>query len=112
MYPILHPGSLVAIDESRRRIAAAGWTNEFERPIYFLEERGGYLCGWCTLTDGQLLVQPHPASQKQPRVLAYPDGVDVIGQVVGVAMQLESKGRRQARPLLEKTTHPVDGVRG
>src|SRR5205807_7140881 len=39
MYPILHPGCLVVIDESRRRIAAGGWINEFDRPIYFLEER-------------------------------------------------------------------------
>ena len=26
MYPILQPGSLVAIDESRRKIASSGWT--------------------------------------------------------------------------------------
>jgi len=107
MYPILHPGALVAIDESRRRIAAAGWANEFERPIYFLEERGGYLFGWCTLTEGRLLVQPHPASHFQPRVFEYPAQVDVIGQVVGVAMQFESRRRRPARPLTEKGSNPA-----
>jgi hypothetical protein len=102
MYPILHPGCLVAIDESRRRITAGGWTNEFDRPIYFLEERDGYLCGWCTLTERQLVVQPHPASQHEPRVLAYPEQVDIIGQVVGIAMQLESRKRRPPRSLPEK----------
>lgn len=40
MYPILQPGALVLIDESRRKIVNSGWNNEFERPIYFLEHRG------------------------------------------------------------------------
>ncbi len=102
MYPILHPGCLVAIDESRRRIAAGGWTSEFDRPIYFLEERDRYLCGWCTLSGGQLVVQPHPASHQAPRVLAYPEQVDVVGQVVGVAMQFESRKRRPPRSGVEK----------
>jgi len=42
MYPIVQPGALVLIDESRRKIVNSGWTNEHERPIYFFELRGGY----------------------------------------------------------------------
>src|SRR5689334_1285677 len=49
MFPIVPPGSLVVIDDSKRRIATGGWSNEFERPIYFLEHREGYACGWCSL---------------------------------------------------------------
>lgn len=97
MYPILQPGSLVAIDENRRKIASSGWTNELDRPIYFLEHRGGCVCGWCALSDNRLLVQPHPASQRAPLVFEYPKEIDVIGQVVGVAMFLESRRRRHAR---------------
>jgi len=63
MYPILHPGSLVAIDEGRQKISTGGWLNEFDRPIYFLEHREGYSCGWCSLDGGSLLLHPHPASQ-------------------------------------------------
>ena len=73
MYPILHPGSLVAIDENRRKIAAAGWTNEFDRPIYFLEHRGGSVCGWCTVAGDRLLIQPHPGSQQPAYSFAWPD---------------------------------------
>lgn len=97
MYPILHPGSLVAIDEGRRKIASSGWTNEFDRPIYFLEHRGGCVCGWCDLSDNRLLVQPHPASHHSPLVFEYPKEIDIIGQVVGVAMLLESRRRRHTR---------------
>ncbi|MBS1856976.1 MAG: hypothetical protein JST11_16525 [Acidobacteria bacterium] len=91
MYPLLHPGSLVLIDESRRRIAAQGWTSEIDRPIYFLETREGYLCGWCSTGAGKLIYQPHPASQQPPELFQAGD-VDIVGQITGVAMRLRSKG--------------------
>jgi transcriptional regulator with XRE-family HTH domain len=97
MYPILQPGSLVLIDETRRKIASSGWASEFERPIYFLEHRGGYSCGWCSVEGDQLIVQPHPASQRHPEVYGYPGDVDVIGQVIGVAMRLDPSRRRRTR---------------
>lgn len=97
MYPILHPGSLVLVDESRRKIAESGWSSEFERPIYLLEHREGWLCGWCSLTNGQLIVHSHPASECPPRGFAFPQEVDVIGQVTGVAMRLDRARRRRTR---------------
>ena len=96
MHPVLHPGSLVLIDEGRRRIATGGWTNELDRPIYFVEHRGGYSCRWCALLDGSVLLQPHPSSHSSPEVFAAGE-IDIIGQVTGVAMLLESKDRRRAR---------------
>lgn len=97
MYPLLMPGSLVLIDETRRKIVDSGWADEFERPIYFLEHREGYVCGWCHLTGDQLVLQPYPASTCSPRVFQYPEEVDVIGQVTGVAMRLDPVRRRRAR---------------
>jgi transcriptional regulator with XRE-family HTH domain len=97
MYPILQPGALVLIDESRRKIVNFGWSSEFERPIYFLEHRGGCVVGWCTLNDTQLVVQPHPASQCSPVVYPYPSGIDVIGQVSGVAMILDQGKKHRTR---------------
>ena len=88
MYPILPPGSLVVVDESRRKVLNSGWINEFERPIYFLEHREGYLCGWCMLHDGQLTFHPHPASSCEPETYAYPMEIEVVGQVTRVAMTL------------------------
>lgn len=97
MFPLLQPGALVMIDESRRKIINEGWTNEFDRPIYFLEHRNGYLCGWCTQENSQLVVQPHPSSQEKPAIFAFPAGIDVVGQVTGVAMLLGSRRHRHAR---------------
>ena len=62
MYPLLQPGTFIMIDETARRIQKSGWTNEYDRPIYFLEHRQGYVCGWCNLTGEQLILQPHFAS--------------------------------------------------
>lgn len=97
MYPLLQPGSFVLIDESRRRLVTSGWTHEFERPIYFFEHRNGYACCWCNLTENQIVLQPHPASMCNPEIYAYPDEIDVIGQVTGLAMRLDQGKRRRTR---------------
>lgn len=88
MFPLIPPGSLVVIDDTRRRIATSGWTSEFDRPIYFLEHREGYLCGWCNLRDGQLMVYPHPASPRDAELFAYPSEIEVVGQVTSIAVTL------------------------
>ncbi len=97
MYPLLQPGSLVLIDTSERKVVNSGWANEFERPIYFLEHRNGFACIWCTLTEGQIVLQPHPASMCSPEVYRFPEEIDVIGQVTGVAMRLDPAHRRRTR---------------
>jgi hypothetical protein len=90
MYPLLHPGSLVLINEARRKVVSTGWGSELERPIYFLEARDGYRCGWFTSAGGKLIYQPHPASGLAPETFPAAD-VDLIGQVTGVAMRLERR---------------------
>ncbi len=98
MYPLLHPGSLVLVDETRRKIAASGWTSEFDRPVYFIEHREGWMCGWCTIRNGnELLVLPHPASPMSPVSLAWPSGGEVVGQVVGVANRIDPDRRPPTR---------------
>jgi len=97
MCPIIPPGSFVVVDESHRRIASSGWTSEFDRPIYFLEHRDGYRCGWCSLKDGQVTVQPHPSSLCEPEVYTYPEEIEVIGQVTRVAMILDRSSLRRSR---------------
>lgn len=94
MYPLIRPGALVTIDETRHKIQNSGWSNEFERPIYFLEHREGYCCCWCTLTEDRLVLQPHPNSQCTPQVFKYPEDIEVVGQVTGVAMLLDLERRR------------------
>jgi len=91
MYPILPPGTFVQIDETKDKIVAATWRSEYERPIYFIETREGFRCGWCRLQGTQLMLQPHPLSPEPARIYRYPQEADVVGQVVGVAMKLKTR---------------------
>jgi transcriptional regulator with XRE-family HTH domain len=97
MSPLLQPGSFVMIDETQRKISNGGWNDESERPIYFLEHRKGYACGWCSLAGDQLILQPHPASPCSPQIYGYPVDIDIVGQVTGVAMRLDQGRRRRTR---------------
>lgn len=88
MVPLLRPGSVVQVDPVLKVVHNSGWSNEFERPIYFVDVRSGHRCGWFQTNGGRLILQPHPLSHCLPEVWEYPGEAEVIGQVVGVAMRL------------------------
>src|SRR5258708_703915 len=88
LYPLLRPGSFVQIDPSVRKIQPMRWRTEFDRPIYFVELRAGYACGWCELQDGHLLLLPHPLSPRGVRRLAHGTEAEIVGQVTAIAMTL------------------------
>jgi transcriptional regulator with XRE-family HTH domain len=88
MYPILAPGSFVQVDETKNRVAEGSWRSEYERPIYFVETREGFVCSWCHVQRDSIVLQPHPLSPVHVRILRHPQEAEIIGQVVGVAMPL------------------------
>jgi transcriptional regulator with XRE-family HTH domain len=88
MGPLLRPGSLVMIDQQLRRVRNHGWTSEYDRPIYLIELRDGYLCGWCYLFHSSLTIIPHPNSAAPPRTFSLSNEAEIVGQVVAVAMRL------------------------
>ena len=88
LYPLLRPGTFVQVDQRVRKIQPLRWRTEFDRPVYFLELRDGYACGWCEMQDGHLLLLPHPLSPASVRRFAYGKEVEIIGQVTAVAMRL------------------------
>jgi hypothetical protein len=88
MYPLLRPGAFVLVDGSRRKVEDKEWSNEHERPIYFVEHREGYRCSWCQITQGKITLVPHPMSGVRVETFSFPDDAEVVGQVVGIAMRL------------------------
>lgn len=88
MYPILLPGTFLQIDQSKRAVMKGMWRSEYERPIYFIQTREGYVCSWCSLQGEYLTLQSHPLSPVPARVLSTRRDTDVLGQVVGIAMRL------------------------
>ena len=83
MYPMIRPGALLKIDTSQHKLSATEWRNEFERPIFFIELRDAYACGWCELQGNQLLIIPHPSSPASVRRFTYAREAEIVGRVVG-----------------------------
>lgn len=88
MAPILRPGSIVLVDVTARRVEAAEWTTEYDRPLFFVDVRDGYRCGWFHQDRFRLTMQPHPLSNCAPEFWPLPEGAEVIGRVVGVVTRL------------------------
>jgi transcriptional regulator with XRE-family HTH domain len=88
LYPLLRPGSFVQIDPRFRRIQPSRWRTEFDRPIYFLELRNGYACGWCEVQGNELALLPHPLSPCTTRRFIFPGEAEIVGRVTGIATRL------------------------
>jgi transcriptional regulator with XRE-family HTH domain len=89
--PMIPAGSIVQIDTQKRAICSRkDWTHEFQRPIYFLMTREGYVCGWCELdkTSDWLTLIPHPLSPASSRRWKYRTEIENIGRVIVVAIRL------------------------
>lgn len=85
MHPLLPPGTFVQIDESKYRVAPGPFRSEYERPIYFVETRDGFVCSWCSIAGRRIQLVPHQQSHVSPRLLLYPKEATIVGRVVGMA---------------------------
>lgn len=83
MYPMIRPNALLKIDTRQTKVVTSVWRNEYDRPIYFIELRDAYACGWCELQGNQLLVIPHQSSPANVRRFIYPREAEIVGRVVG-----------------------------
>lgn len=83
MYPLLRPGAIAKVDTREKTLIHGGWVNEHERPIYLVEITSGWRCAWCSREGADLLLMPHPLSQKGPEIYRMRSEAEIIGQVVG-----------------------------
>jgi transcriptional regulator with XRE-family HTH domain len=82
MYPLIRPGAFVRIDVRQKRVETQAFHSEYDRPIYFIELRGAYACGWCELQEKELLIIPHQSSLSAVRQFSYPREAEIVGRVV------------------------------
>jgi hypothetical protein len=85
--PMVRAGSIVLIDTQKRAIASRrDWTHEFDRPIYFLITRTGYVSGFCELDKESewLTLVPHPLSYEASRRWRFRKEIEVVGTVAAV----------------------------
>jgi transcriptional regulator with XRE-family HTH domain len=88
MVPLLRPGSIVLVDTSRPKIEEGQWRCEHDRPMYFVEVKEGYRCGWFHQEGTRLVMQPHPLSNYAPEVWQTPQEAEIVGRVTGVVSRL------------------------
>jgi hypothetical protein len=84
MVPILRPGSIVLVDTSKNNVEDGYWTTEHDRPMYFVDVRAGYRCGWFHQDGGRLVMHPHPLSHCPPEAWRTPEEADIVGQLQGL----------------------------
>jgi transcriptional regulator with XRE-family HTH domain len=97
MYPLIRPGAVLEIDATQNKLHSIPWHNEFERPIFFIELRGGYACGWCELQGNQLLIIPYHLSSASVRSFTYPREAEIVGRVVGYKTRCVDAATEAAR---------------
>lgn len=91
MSPMIRPGALVQIDNHDKNLRTPPWDTEFDRPIFFFKLPKGWTCGWFQLTGKSLSIVPHSLSPTPVKRFVYPEEVDVVGRVTGIAASLIGK---------------------
>ncbi len=97
LHPFIRPGAFVRIDPRQKKIPPVDWHSEHDRPIFFVELRERYVCSWCEMHDGRLILIPSHESKRRAQHVRYPAEATIIGRVTAVTMDLvepsESEGR-------------------
>jgi transcriptional regulator with XRE-family HTH domain len=101
LYPLIRPGSVVEIDTKQNKLNVT-WHTEFERPIFFVELRDNYACGWCELERNILSIVPHPCSPVKIRRFMYPREAEIVGRVVSYNTRCVDPAPDIKVPLLAK----------
>jgi hypothetical protein len=88
LHPFIRPGSFVQIDPRQKRILPVNWRTDFDRPVFFVELRERYVCSWCEMHNGQLILIPSQQSRGRAKHLRYPAEATIIGRVTAVTMNI------------------------
>lgn len=95
LYPIVRPGAFVRIDPRQRKIPSQWRTDN--RPIFFIELRDRYVCTWCEMHDGRLILVPSQQSKRHTQPVRYPTDATIIGRVTGISMDIVEADENEAR---------------
>ena len=96
LYPVIRPGAFVRIDPRQKKIPSVNWHGD-DRPIFFIELRERYVCTWCEMHDGRLILIPTRQSERRAQHVRYPAEATIIGRVTGVTMDLVEPLEAEAR---------------
>jgi len=70
--------------ETEDFIKSTAWRSDFDRPVFFVKLRERYICCWCEMHNGQLILIASPQSPLRAQHIKYPMDATIIGRVTGV----------------------------
>jgi transcriptional regulator with XRE-family HTH domain len=97
LYPFVRPGAFVRIDPRQKKIPTVHWHSDHDRPIYFVELREHYVCTWCEMLDGRLILIPSQQSKQRAQQLRYPAEATIVGRVTGITQDIIEPSAHEAR---------------
>jgi transcriptional regulator with XRE-family HTH domain len=97
LYPFVRPGAFVRIDPRQKKIPSVGWHGDHDRPIFFVELREHYVCTWCEMLDGRLILVPSQQSKRRTQHVRYPAEATIVGRVTGINQDIVEPSEQEAR---------------
>ena len=94
--PIVRPGAFVRIDPRQKKIPIVRWRTDHDRPIFFIELRDRYVCTWCEMHDGRLILIPSQQSNRRTQHVRYPADATIVGRVTGISMDIVKPEQNEA----------------
>jgi transcriptional regulator with XRE-family HTH domain len=96
LYPIVRPGAFVRIDPHQKR-PTMHWHSDHDRPIFFVELRERYVCTWCEMLDGRLILVPSQQSKRRTQQVRYPAEATIVGRVTGITQDIVESSAHEVR---------------
>ena len=97
LYPFVRPGAFVRIDPRQKKIPIVGWHGDHDRPIFFVELRERYVCTWCEMLDGRLILVPSQQSKRRTQNVRYPSEATIVGRVTGITQDIVEPSPQEVR---------------
>ena len=97
LYPFVRPGAFVRIDPRQKKIPSVGWRGDHDRPIFFVELREHYVCTWCEMLDGRLILVPSQQSKRRTQHVRYPAEATIVGRVTGITQDIVEPSAQEVR---------------
>lgn len=97
LYPFVRPGAFVRIDPRQKRIPTVHWYSDHDRPIFFVELHEHYVCSWCEVLDGRLILVPSQQSKRRTQRIRYPAEATIVGRVTGITHDIVEPSAQEAR---------------
>ena len=85
------------IDPRQRKIPTVHWRSDHDRPIFFVELHERFVCTWCEMLDGRLILVPSQQSKRRAQQVRYPAEATIVGRVTAITQDIVEPSAHEVR---------------